>query len=366
MKRGVEYKHISCPLTFFTILSVPLIIFLILLAGFLGYINFKVEIHTLVTIGVILFIFLLFISHNASYSFCKISKSFNTLEEDLEEALKKNGLTIMGKTKSTLNIEEFLEEYFKDIRDNNFARVASSIFPMLGILGTFIAIAISMPDFTVDSTKKLDKEISILLSGVGTAFYASIYGIFLSLWWTFFEKRGQSQIDRLLLELERLYNSHIWQKSELIKHQHQQTELRDKEVIKALKEAFNMDYIKDLHSQYLKSFENITDQSNRSLKLLTQKMQLVSDELRRTLMSLEDKKGQAEAEALLRENLKEFVKASKSLQEGLERFDSSMEKNLKNIDYELANAVERLGRMTEYIALESEKIKRDALFKGRD
>ncbi len=361
MKRKVEYKHIGCPSVFLGILSIPLLIFLVLVAGFLGYIEFKVELHTLIIVGVILLVFTLFISHNASYSFCKISKSFDSLEEDLQEALKQNALTIMGKTKSTLNIEEFLEEYFKDIRDNNFARVASSIFPMLGILGTFIAIAVSMPDFTVSSTKKLDKEITILLSGVGTAFYASIYGIFLSLWWTFFEKKGQSKIDKLLVDLERLYNIHIWQKSELIKHQHMQTELRDKEVIKALSEAFNTDYIRELHNQYLKSFENITEQTNRSLKLLTEKMQLISTELRRTLLTLEEKSSQAQAEAMLRENLKEFVKASKTLLEGLERFDSSMEKNLKSIDYELSSAVEKLARATEYISLESEKIKRDAL-----
>ncbi len=56
----------------------------------------------------------------------------------------------------------------------NFAVVATSLFPMLGILGTFTAIAISMPDFSIDDMGSLDKQISILLSGIGTAFYASI------------------------------------------------------------------------------------------------------------------------------------------------------------------------------------------------
>ncbi len=59
--------------------------------------------------------------------------------------------------------------------------VATSLFPMLGILGTFTAIAISMPDFSIDDMGSLDKQISILLSGIGTAFYASIFGIFLSI-----------------------------------------------------------------------------------------------------------------------------------------------------------------------------------------
>ena len=51
-------------------------------------------------------------------------------------------------------------------------------FPTLGILGTFISIALSMPDFTSNNIVALDSEITKLLSGVGTAFYVSIYGIF--------------------------------------------------------------------------------------------------------------------------------------------------------------------------------------------
>jgi hypothetical protein len=355
MRKGINYKNISCPSVFIAMVSIPFFAFLILLGGYFGYIPFKVEFHTLIIIGVIFFIFLLFMPHNASYSYCKISKSFEYLEDDLQEAIRANALTIMGKTKSTLNIEEFLEEYFKDIRNDNFAKVASSIFPMLGILGTFIAIAISMPDFTVDSTQKLDAQISKLLSGVGTAFYASIYGIFLSLWWTFFERKGQSQIDKILIDLERIYNPNIWQKSELVKHQHMLTELRDQEIIKALKEAFNMDYIRELHKEYLKSFENITDQTNRNLKLLTEKMQLISSELKRTILDIEEKREFLAAEKALRENLKEFVEVSKSLNKALERFDESLDKSLYKIDAELANAVEKLGRVAEYLTIKSKR-----------
>jgi len=364
VKRGVEYQYINCPSIFLLILSVPFLTFALLLAGYLDYIPFKVELHTLITIGIIFFIFLFFISHNASHSACRIFKSFEILESDLRDALEKNALTIMGKTKSTLTVREFMSEYFKDIRDDNFAKVASTIFPMLGILGTFIAIAISMPDFTVDSTEKLDSEITLLLSGIGTAFYASIYGIFLSLWWIFFERRGQGKIEKMVIDLEKLYNIHIWQKSELIKHQHMQTELRDQKIIQVLKEAFNMDYVKELHREYLSSFQSVTDETNRSLKLLTDRMQITSSDLKRTLIDLEEKRDALRAEKSLRHNMEAFVEASKTLQEGLEHFDSSMERNLEKIDYELANAVDRLARMTEYIFLQSEKMKREALFDG--
>jgi hypothetical protein len=52
-----------------------------------------------------------------------------------------------------------------------------------------------MPDFTSGTTSALESEISKLLGGVGTAFYVSIYGIFLSIWWIFFEKIGMSRFD---------------------------------------------------------------------------------------------------------------------------------------------------------------------------
>ena len=46
-----------------------------------------------------------------------------------------------------------------------------------------------MPDFSSGNTTALEQEISLLLGGVGTAFYVSIFGIFLSIWWTFFLKK---------------------------------------------------------------------------------------------------------------------------------------------------------------------------------
>jgi len=63
-----------------------------------------------------------------------------------------------------------MNKFYIDIRKDNFVPVASSVFPMLGILGTFVAMAISMPNFSASSTDALDSEITVLLSGVGSAF----------------------------------------------------------------------------------------------------------------------------------------------------------------------------------------------------
>ena len=339
-----------CPGVFLAMVSVPFLFVAALAASTLGLLPFETGIHTLITIVAIFVIFLFFIPHNASYAACRISRNFELMEQDLQEGLKGNALTIMGKTKSTLTVREFIEEYFKDIRDDNYARVAATIFPMLGILGTFVAIAVSMPDFTVTSSEKLDQQISLLLAGIGTAFYASIYGIFLSLWWIFFERRGLARIERQVLELEALYNSRIWSRSELVKHEHMQSELKDQKIIRTLQETFNLDFIKDMNAQYMKNYQRIVEDTSRSFALLADRMQEASNDLRQTLSMLQERKEAVEAEEALRRNMEQFARTAQTLERGLEHFDESVERSLEKIDFELAGAVERLGRITEMIA----------------
>lgn len=147
----------SCFMHAFVIVLIPLSALMALAAGYAGLIPFQVEIHTLIIISFIFIVFLLFVRHNANFAACHMHASFHTMEEKLQQALRANALTIMGRTKSTLHVRDFIEEYYKDIRNDHVARVASSVFPMLGILGTFIAIAISMPDFTVKNLDALDQ-----------------------------------------------------------------------------------------------------------------------------------------------------------------------------------------------------------------
>jgi biopolymer transport protein ExbB/TolQ len=177
---------------------------------------------------------------------------YNHLQKELQKAIQENSLTIADKTKSTINVENYIKEYYKGFRNDNFASVAPSFFPMLGILGTFTAIAISMPDFSIKDTDGLDNQISILLSGIGTAFYASIFGIFLSILWNYFEKRGLSKADSDSRYLQNIYKEFIWNDSELKKHEHTQHDLRDEKMLNALKETFNLEFIQRLNEKHLK------------------------------------------------------------------------------------------------------------------
>ncbi|MGC9351577.1 MAG: MotA/TolQ/ExbB proton channel family protein, partial [Sulfurovum sp.] len=144
-----EKRSSSCVVQFIAILILPFLLLSGLGLGYMELIPLKVELHTLVIVAFIFVVFSSFIKHNANYTACHMRGSFRYMEEELQTALHNNDLTIMDKTKSTLNVHDFIREFYKEMLNDNFARVAPSVFPMLGILGTFIAIAISMPDFTV-------------------------------------------------------------------------------------------------------------------------------------------------------------------------------------------------------------------------
>jgi len=356
MQQFDKQSSTSCLSHSLAILLIPFLFLLGLVLSYIGLFPLNVELHTLAIVTFIFVIFAFFVKHNANYAVCHMKGSFVQMEEDLQSELRANALTIMGKTKSTLYVKDFISEYYRDIRNDNFARVAPSVFPMLGILGTFIAIALSMPDFTVKDLGALDREISLLLSGIGTAFYASIYGIMLSLIWTYFEKRGIAKVDKQIYELEKLYGKRVWNKSELIKHEHMQSELKDQQIVETLKETFNMDFIKELNEQYLKNFTSIINDTTNSFTKLTIHMQEASAELRDTLENINSKSNSVNALAHMEKNIEGFNENAKMLQHSMERFDGSVDHTFEKIDAELGQAVEKLGIFARIVSEQNQLI----------
>jgi len=356
MQQFDRQNSASCTSHSFAILLVPFLFLVGLVLAYVGIFPINVEAHTFGIVAFIFVVFVFFVKHNANYAVCHMKGSFFVMEEDLQAALRENALTIMGKTKSTLHIKDFMTEYYQDIRNDNFARVAPSVFPMLGILGTFIAIALSMPDFTVKDLGALDREISILLSGIGTAFYASIYGIMLSLIWTYFEKRGIAKVDKQIFDLEKLYGQRVWKTSELIKHQHMQSELKDQQIVQTLKETFNMDFIKELNDQYLKNFTTIIHDTTNSFTKLTVHMQEASSELRDTLENIQNRQKSIDAVEMMEKNIEGFNENAQNLQKTIKHFDGSVEHTFEKIDEELGQAVEKLATFARIISEQNEQI----------
>ena len=342
-----SHSSSTCFVNYIVIALFPTLFLSGIILGYLDIIQLKVETHSVVIISLIYLIYLLFIQHNANFVVCKMRQRYNHLQKELQKAIQENSLTIADKTKSTINVENYIKEYYKGFRNDNFASVAPSFFPMLGILGTFTAIAISMPDFSIKDTDGLDNQISILLSGIGTAFYASIFGIFLSILWNYFEKRGLSKADSDSRYLQNIYKEFIWNDSELKKHEHTQHDLRDEKMLNALKETFNLEFIQRLNEKHLDNFQIIIDETNRNFTNVATHMKLVSSDLKDTLSQIHQSQNAIDASAKIERNIHRFIDVTESLQNSIERFDSSLENSLNitfhKIDEELGNVIAKLG-----------------------
>lgn len=142
------------------------------------------------------------LSKNFSEDLIKKDVLFTQVWKDYQESfIEFNG----GK-----KTDEFSYDYFNEkqlLSSNTNLRLINSIPATLvgfGILGTFIGLTYGISNFQTNSTEEIKNSIQDLLSGMGTAFVSSIYGMLLSMVFTFFEK---VQVNSLHNSIHRLcYN----------------------------------------------------------------------------------------------------------------------------------------------------------------
>jgi biopolymer transport protein ExbB/TolQ len=351
-----------CIINYLILALIGTLFFVAILLGYFKIIPLKVDLHSVIIIGTIYLIYLFFIRHNANYVVCKMRNQYVALQKELQKEIKNNSLTIFDETKSTINIDDFLTNYYKTFRNENYASIAPSLFPMLGILGTFTAIALSMPDFSSANTDSLDNEISLLLSGIGTAFYASIYGIFLSIVWSFFEKRGLSKVDSDAHQLHQVYSAYIWSESELKRHEHMQHEMRDQKMIQALKETFNLEFIQLLNEKHLENFQKIINETNKNFTSITNHMHMVSNDLKDTIAKIEASKTALNAHEKIEKSIQEFTRKTESFNNSIRDLDATLEKSLnltfKKIDNEVGEIVMKLANFAHSTAEQNRILQR--------
>lgn len=112
----------------------------------------------------------------------------------------------------SIKTTEFAENYFNEqnilLASLNLRLInnISNILIGLGILGTFVGLTYGIADSNFETTEAIKESINNLLSGMGTAFVSSIWGMFLSLVFTIIFKLWQSnmtkQIQDLCLDLD--------------------------------------------------------------------------------------------------------------------------------------------------------------------
>ena len=354
------YSTAKCSANFIVISTIPILFFVAMILGYIGIIPLNVPIHALAVIGFILFIFLLFIKHNANYSICKMRSSYAQLKDDLDTKLSSNTLTIEGKTKSILDLDNFLNKYYSNVRNDDFVSVASSVFPMLGILGTFIAIALSMPNFSVTDTQALDREISLLLSGVGSAFFASIYGILLSLIWTYFEKSGLSKVSIYFSTIKGNLEEDLWSKEELTIYKYTQYDIKENKFLAAMQETFNLDFIQTINKEHVTNFKTVMNTTNQNFSLVSTNLQTVSDKLQDTLEQMNSSQNALSAQNHIDKALVDFTVATKSFEKSAKlhsaQLDNSLNRTFDKIDAEIGDIVMKLADFATHVSLESREV----------
>ena len=115
----------------FTLLTVPTLLFILVILCYFGVLPLKVEIHSVILIGAIYFIYLFFIRHNAYFVACKFRTLYADLQIALLDYINNNLLTIAQTSKANGSVDDFLQDYTSNLRNSNFSSIASGIFPTL-------------------------------------------------------------------------------------------------------------------------------------------------------------------------------------------------------------------------------------------
>ena len=118
--------HTTCrPMSrIFILLTVPSALFAIIILCYLGKLPLAVEIHSVILIGFIYFIYLFFVRHNAYYVSCKFKTQYESMFFSLKDYIDNNLLTIDDTTKANGSVDDFLKDYTSNLRNNNFSSIA--------------------------------------------------------------------------------------------------------------------------------------------------------------------------------------------------------------------------------------------------
>ncbi len=270
----------SPALTYLKIMLLPSVVYLIFCFGYFGILNFKVEIHSVVMMGILFLISCVFARHLAEFGICVFLNQESSFINQLKVYIKENALKVNDVNKSNAPFEAFVEKFCKNLRNENYASIAAGIFPMLGILGTFISIAISMPNFNSNDAGKIESEISILLSGVGTAFYVSIYGIFLALWAMYFEKKGLTKFQNIISKFKENSKDYFWDKDQLTFEFMKENLSQNQKIVQSFEAVFDKDVVQNLNKAMMQKFEifqNLIETESKAVNLGASELNKASD-----------------------------------------------------------------------------------------
>ncbi|MCD8406401.1 MotA/TolQ/ExbB proton channel family protein [Tenacibaculum dicentrarchi] len=197
-------------------------------------------------------------------------------------AYKKTFIEYQNFTKTNHHAKEFFSEYATlnvklDVRLLN--NVASSLVG-LGVLGTFIGLSLGVSSIQLTNTATIKASIDTLLKGMGTAFATSIWGMLLSIIFTFIYKYNQSKISKKINELCLILDSE------------NKIELKELDIIQAEKQKA---VIHELFNEYLVAD---TDEGKQLPKNVFRKLLEESENQTVALQKFADDLGESIADTL--------------------------------------------------------------------
>lgn len=111
------------------------------------------------------------------------------------------------KSAAGCNITDFLN--FDQLTENlsvRFCQILPGLMTAMGILGTFLGLAIGLTNFDFSSSQSLGESIQVFISGINIAFYTSIYGIVISIYMNSFYNSVEERFEEKLMKLEKCFD----------------------------------------------------------------------------------------------------------------------------------------------------------------
>ncbi len=108
-------------------------------------------------------------------------------------------LAYLRKTNSPCDIGDYIGEYeINNYTHRRLVEMVPDVLTSLGILGTFIGLVIGLRGFNPVSYEAMASSITSLIDGIKVAFVTSIYGISLSLAYTYWERGALTNVSECL------------------------------------------------------------------------------------------------------------------------------------------------------------------------
>lgn len=181
------------------------------------------------------------------------------------------------------DIEDYINE---DVIDSLIGKKLLDLIPdiltSLGILGTFIGLVVGLKDFQPADYETMTSSVSSLVEGIKVAFLTSIYGLSLSLVFTYGLKSAYgSLLDRMSAFMDHFHNTVIpapeaETRNIMVNYQEEQTK-----AIQKMTEQFSEHLANSFERVITPSFRKM----NRSMDILTETMEKGQEEMMRGLLN---------------------------------------------------------------------------------